>query len=92
MIGSAGENSTQSIAAGPTPRTRREQLAFWRQERARVRRLMANPGYGSDFDRATFLLSKQLVYFDRYGKQYLPETPLMHDSEAYRAILALPLR
>ena len=68
-------------------RTRRQQLAFWRAERSRVRRLMAMDGYHGDFDRATFLLSKQLVYFDRYGKQYLPDTPLLFDEQVYRSLL-----
>ena len=31
-------------------------------------------GYGSGFDQAQFLLSKQLVYFERYGKQFLPDS------------------
>jgi hypothetical protein len=30
----------------------------------------------SDFDRAGFLLAKQLMYFERYGKLFLSDTPL----------------
>ena len=34
-------------------------------------------GVSSDFDRATFLLGKQLMYFERYGKMFLADTPLL---------------
>lgn len=60
---------------------------FWREERRRQRALMATDGYGGEFDRSTFLLGKQLVYFERYGKRYLPDVPLIDDPEAYRRLL-----
>jgi hypothetical protein len=47
-------------------------------------------GYGGGFDQATFLLSKQLVYLDRYGKQFLPDTPLLDDAAIFRALLDAP--
>jgi hypothetical protein len=49
---------------------------------------MALEGYGGGFDQTTFLLSKQLVYFERYGKRYLPDTPLLDDLDVYRSLLA----
>jgi ubiquinone biosynthesis protein len=61
---------------------------YWRGERRRVRRMLDSEGAGSDFDRGTFLLSKQLLYLERYGKLYLPDTPLVWDAEAFRRMLA----
>ena len=48
---------------------------------------MASEGYGGEFDRAQFLLAKQLVYFERYGKLYLPDTPLIDDRDAFAELL-----
>jgi hypothetical protein len=67
-----------------------ESVRNWWLERKRVRKVMELEGYGGGFDQATFLLSKQLVYFERYGKRYLPDTPLLDDVEHYRALLAGP--
>jgi hypothetical protein len=69
--------------------SRRDQLTFWRDERRRVRIMMDADGFDGGFDRATFLLGKQLIYFERYGKKYLPEVPLIDDPEAYRRLLDL---
>ena len=42
---------------------------------------MADEGGGlnSDFDRGTFLLAKQLMYFERYGKMFLADVPILSD-------------
>ena len=40
------------------------------------------------FDRSMFLLVKQLVYFERYGKQYLSDLPLLHEPDVFRRMLA----
>jgi hypothetical protein len=37
-----------------------------------------------------FLLSKQLMYFERYGKMFLRDTSLFEDEEFFRAVLELP--
>ena len=66
-----------------------DQLSYWRDERRRMRTVMSAAGFDGGFDRATFLLGKQLVYFERYGKKYLPEVPLIDDPEAYRNLLEL---
>jgi len=82
-----------SMAEGPKDdrerNTKWDQLAYWRDERRRMRLLMASDGFDGGFDRATFLLGKQLIYFERYGKKYLPEVPLIDDKEAYRNLLEL---
>jgi hypothetical protein len=54
-----------------------------------MRIMMGSDGFDGGFDRATFLLGKQLIYFERYGKKYLPEVPLIDDPEAYRRLLDL---
>ena len=46
--------------------------------------------YDSEFDRGMFLLTKQLMYFERYGKMYLADVGLFEDEEFFRAALAAP--
>jgi len=69
----------------------RNAFELWRSERARRRDQLASGVHESTFDRGMFLLGKQLVYFDRYGKLFLPDTPLMWDEDAFRRMLAQPL-
>lgn len=83
-----GDGATDGKRAGQ--RTRGEAVRNWWVERKRQRALMDSEGYGGGFDQATFLLSKQLVYFDRYGKQFLPDTPLLDDPAMFRALLDAP--
>ena len=80
-----GDGAVDGKRAGA--RTRREALTNWWEERRRQRLVMASEGYGGDFDRAQFLLAKQLVYFERYGKLYLPDTPLIDDRDAFAELL-----
>lgn len=55
----------------------------------RLRRLAdESGGTNSDFDRGTFLLGKQLMYFERYGKLFLSEVPLLHDRAFFEELLA----
>ena len=83
-----GDGATDGKRAGD--RTRREALRNWWAERKRQRALMNSEGYGGGFDQATFLLSKQLVYFERYGKLFLPDTKLLEDPSMYQALLDAP--
>ncbi|MGC1513363.1 MAG: AarF/ABC1/UbiB kinase family protein [Acidimicrobiales bacterium] len=41
-------------------------------------------------DHGMVLLSKQLAYFERYGKMYLADVPLLHDPEFFRDLLEAP--
>ena len=84
-----GDGATDGKRAGE--RTRREAVRNWWAERKRQRVFMDSEGYGGGFDQATFLLSKQLVYFERYGKLFLPDTKLLDDPSMYRALLDAPL-
>jgi predicted unusual protein kinase regulating ubiquinone biosynthesis (AarF/ABC1/UbiB family) len=42
-----------------------------------------------DFDRGMFLLVKQLVYFERYGRRHMADRALFDDAELHRAVRAL---
>jgi hypothetical protein len=46
--------------------------------------------YDSDFDRGVFLLTKQLMYFERYGKIFLADVGLFEDEAFFRAALEAP--
>ena len=55
----------------------------------RMRRIADEAGgLMSDFDRGTFLLGKQLMYFERYGKLFLSDVPLVADREFFAVLLA----
>jgi hypothetical protein len=41
-----------------------------------------------EFDRGMFLLAKQLLYFERYGKLYLSEVSLVSDREFFAQLIA----
>jgi aarF domain-containing kinase len=45
-------------------------------------------GLMSEFDRGTFLLTKQLMYFERYGRLFISEIPILHDREFIARLLA----
>jgi predicted unusual protein kinase regulating ubiquinone biosynthesis (AarF/ABC1/UbiB family) len=83
-----GDGATDGKRAGE--RTKVESIQNWWSERKRQRAMMDSEGYGGGFDQAQFLLSKQLVYFERYGKLFLPDAPLLDDPEVFRALLAAP--
>jgi hypothetical protein len=74
------------------PSSKREWLRQIRDERRRRRDgsglsvLMSEP----TSSRADLLLAKQLVFFERYGKLFLGDRPLVYDPDVYRALLALP--
>jgi predicted unusual protein kinase regulating ubiquinone biosynthesis (AarF/ABC1/UbiB family) len=55
----------------------------------RIRRMAdESGGLMSDFDRGTFLLAKQLMYFERYGRMFVSELPILHDREFIGQLLA----
>jgi hypothetical protein len=54
----------------------------------RIRRAARAGGEpGIAFDRQMFLLTKQLAYFERYGKLYLGDLPLLYDPDRFRRFL-----
>jgi ubiquinone biosynthesis protein len=59
------------------------------QAQRRLRRLAdESGGLMSEFDRGTFLLTKQLMYFERYGRLFISEIPILHDREFIEQLLA----
>jgi predicted unusual protein kinase regulating ubiquinone biosynthesis (AarF/ABC1/UbiB family) len=62
-------------------------LRMWRKRR-RLRNLAERDGIdAAEFDHGTFLLGKQLVYFERYGKLFLSDKPLLSDTEFFSRLL-----
>lgn len=66
----------------------RDVLARLRAQRRLRRAAEAGGGVASDFDRGTFLLGKQLMYFERYGKMFLSDTPLLADRDFVASLVA----
>jgi predicted unusual protein kinase regulating ubiquinone biosynthesis (AarF/ABC1/UbiB family) len=55
----------------------------------RVRRMAdQSGGLMSEFDRGTFLLAKQLMYFERYGHMFVSEVPILNDRAFITQLLA----
>jgi ubiquinone biosynthesis protein len=74
-----GEQPDQSLLA---------KFKRWQEQRRFQQKLLDSDGMGTDFDRATFLLGKQLAYFERYGKLYTPDVPLLWDRDVFVQLLA----
>ena len=54
----------------------------------RLRRMAdESGGTFSDFDRGAFLLGKQLMYFERYGRLFLSDVPIFHDRAFFAQLL-----
>jgi aarF domain-containing kinase len=64
--------------------------SFQRLRLQRRLRRAAEEGGGlmSEFDRANFLLGKQLMYFERYGKLFLADAPILGDRDFVAGLLA----
>jgi len=60
----------------------------WAAARLRIATRRVPPA-GPDFDRGMFLLVKQLVYFERYGRRYMADRALFDDAELHRAARAI---
>jgi len=55
----------------------------------RIRRMAdESGGLMSEFDRGTFLLAKQLMYFERYGRMFVSELPILNDRVFIGQLLA----
>ena len=78
-----------SPTAAPAPSSRGQLRSFL--ERRRRARADVAAMQGQQQERGELLMMKQLVYFERYGKMFLGDEPLIYDPEVYKALLALPL-
>jgi predicted unusual protein kinase regulating ubiquinone biosynthesis (AarF/ABC1/UbiB family) len=62
------------------------------KEQREVRRLAEETGvYESEFERGIFLLTKALMYFERYGKMYMRDVSIFEDEPFFREALAQPI-
>jgi aarF domain-containing kinase len=69
-------------------RTLRAILHRLRSQR-RIRKMAdESGGLMSEFDRGTFLLAKQLMYFERYGRMFISELPILNDRAFIEQLLA----
>jgi predicted unusual protein kinase regulating ubiquinone biosynthesis (AarF/ABC1/UbiB family) len=73
-------------------RSVRAKLRRWQTHR-RLRAQVEAMGTlnGATFDRGTFLLGKQLLYFERYGKLFLADRSLFEDRAFFEALLLAPI-
>ena len=84
-----GDPITGGVHDAPPDQMSTYQL--WKAERRRRREQLASGVRETSFDRGMFLLGKQLVYFDRYGKLFLPDVPLMWDRAAFERLVREPM-
>jgi len=69
-------------------RSWRARLRRLREQRRLHRGVAEHGAIGTDFDRGTFLLGKQLMYFERYGKMFLSDVSLLSDRKFFEGLLA----
>ncbi len=92
-----GEASLATLLGAIQGRLPDEQRTRARSWRARLRKLreqrrlhagvFAHGAVGSSFDRGTFLLAKQLMYFERYGKLFMADSSLLADRDFMSGVL-----
>ena len=59
------------------------------REQRKLRLLVESEGINeSEFERGMFLLTKALMYFERYGKMYMADEALFSDEKFFRGALA----
>lgn len=88
LVGPA--EAASGLDTGDRGSSARATLARWKQNR-RFRGITPEMsdlrGEAATFDRGVFLLAKQLLYFERYGRMYLSDASLLEDEGFFRAIL-----
>jgi predicted unusual protein kinase regulating ubiquinone biosynthesis (AarF/ABC1/UbiB family) len=78
----------QARGGDPTDRSLWALVKRLRYQRRLQAMVNAQGVAGSAFDRGTFLLSKQLLYFERYGRMFLADTSLLDDRQFFATLLA----
>ncbi len=82
------QGKVAEAAGAPAPRRGwRELLGRLRRQRRLHVGVARYGGRGTGFDRGTFLLAKQLLYFERYGKLFLGDAPLLADRRFVATLL-----
>jgi tRNA A-37 threonylcarbamoyl transferase component Bud32 len=87
---SATNLPTPDDAAIKLPTSKAGHLRMLRDERRKAKELRAS-GITAEMSsppRGEMLLIKQLVFFERYGKMFLGDEPLIYDPDVYRRLLA----
>jgi predicted unusual protein kinase regulating ubiquinone biosynthesis (AarF/ABC1/UbiB family) len=79
--------TAQGLALRAT--TWREWLRKIRGQRRLHQLVTDSPGYLSEFDRNNFLLGKQLMYFERYGRLFLHDRAILDDREFVAALVGM---
>src|SRR5581483_3987208 len=77
-------------ADGAARRSWRTRLRRLREQRRLHAGVFAHGAVGSSFDRGSFLLAKQLMYFERYGKLFMADSSLLADREFLTRLLGEP--
>jgi ubiquinone biosynthesis protein len=83
----AVQGQVSAVREGPRRRGWRARLAELRRQRAMHEGLARERAIGTSFDRGTFLLAKQLLYFERYGRMFLPDVSLVSDRAFFAAVM-----
>jgi hypothetical protein len=82
---SASLPADEPIAAPSNPR---DWVRLVRSERRKAKRNRGKASVQPIPPRGELLLIKQLVFFERYGKMFLGDEPLLYDPDVYRTLLA----
>lgn len=78
----------EGMEAPPMPTSPLGWLRYIREERRKFRNAEGEAPMVPE--RSEMLMVKQLLYFERYGKMYLGDQPLIWDPAVYKKLLALP--
>jgi predicted unusual protein kinase regulating ubiquinone biosynthesis (AarF/ABC1/UbiB family) len=76
-----------TVRNGPGRTGWRERLRAMRKQRELHAGIERQGAIGTTFDRGTFLLAKQVLYFERYGRMFLPDVSIISDHDFFEAIL-----
>ena len=80
--------AVRATGAAAHERSVRSLLRLVRNQRRMRRIAEGSGGLLSDFNRGMFLLGKQFMYFERYGKLFLADVPIMADREFIASLLS----
>jgi hypothetical protein len=79
---------SSSTIEGESAEDRNARLARMKRQRRFERQALRHGVADTSFGQANFLLFKQLLYFDRYGKMYLADESLLGNTELLKQLLA----
>jgi predicted unusual protein kinase regulating ubiquinone biosynthesis (AarF/ABC1/UbiB family) len=79
MMASTQQQVAEANGVNLQSRSLRESVRRLRLQRKLHRMAVEGGGLMTEFDRGNFLLSKQLMYFERYGRLYLNDRAILSD-------------